>query len=158
MTAPTVPTLEKVMTMEATIDPPQQVGADLSIFNVPDGTITGDGFSAKIIAPSADWARPVSDNVLGLDVRLSAQTEAGHYLYFTYFGRVVITENVAGKMAGGEEVHGSEMYFTTNPIVKTNDPALAWMNDTIFVGKMQRTTSASTTSLGHLVYDVYKVI
>ena len=26
MTTPTVPTLEKVMTMAATIDPPQQVG------------------------------------------------------------------------------------------------------------------------------------
>ena len=35
MTTPTVPTLEKVMTMAATIDPPQQVGDDLSIYNVP---------------------------------------------------------------------------------------------------------------------------
>ena len=49
---PTVPTLEKVMTMAATIDPPQQVGDDLSIYNVPGGTILGDGFTAAIIAPS----------------------------------------------------------------------------------------------------------
>lgn len=37
MTTPTVPTLEIVMTMAATIDPPQQVGDDLSIYNVPGG-------------------------------------------------------------------------------------------------------------------------
>lgn len=158
MTSPTIPTLEKVMTMTASIDPPQQVGHDLSIYNVPDGTIVGDGFTAKIIAPSADWARPISDTVLGLDVRLSAQTETGHYLYLTYFGRVCVNEAVAEKMASGTEIHGSEMYFTTNPIVKTNDPALAWMNDTIFVGKMQRNITAGAHGQGHLVYDVYKVV
>jgi len=97
MTTPTVPTLEKVMTMAATIDPPQQVGDDLSIYNVPGGTILGDGFTAAIIAPSADWARPVSSSVIGLDVRLSAQTETGHYLYLTYTGRVVISDDVAQK-------------------------------------------------------------
>ena len=121
MTTPTVPTLEKVMTMAATIDPPQQVGDDLSIYNVPGGTILGDGFTASIIAPSADWARPVSSNVIGLDVRLSAQTESGHYWYLTYTSRVVINNEVAPKMVSGEEIRGSEMYFTTNPVVKTND-------------------------------------
>ena len=158
MTIPTVPTLEKVMTMAATIDPPQQVGDDLSIYNVPGGTILGDGFNASIIAPSADWARPVSSNVIGLDVRLSAQTESGHYLYLTYTGRVVINDEVAPKMASGEEIHGSEMYFTTNPVVKTNDPQLAWMNETNFVGKMQPTTMAGANGQGHLVYDIYKVV
>ena len=50
------------------------------------------------------------------------------------------------------------MYFTTNPVIKTNDPALAWMNDTIFVGKMQRDTMAGANGQGHLVYDIYKVV
>ena len=83
--------------------------------------------------------------MIGLDVRLSAQTESGHYLYLTYTGRVVINDKVAPKMASGEEIHGSEMYFTTNPVVKTNDPQLAWMNDTIFVSKMQRNTMAGAS-------------
>ena len=100
-------------------------------------------------------ARPVSSSVIGLDVRLSAQTESGHYLYLTYTGRVVINDDVAPKMASGEEIYGSEMYFTTNPVIKTNDPALAWMNDTIFVGKMQRNTMAGANGQGHLVYDIY---
>ena len=137
--------------------PAPAVGDDLSIYNVP-GEHFGDGFTAAIIAPSADWARPVSANVIGLDVRLSAQTETGHYLYLTYTGRVVINDDVAPKMASGEEIHGSEMYFTTNPVIKTNDPALAWMNDTIFVGKMQRNTMAGANGQGHLVYDIYKVV
>ena len=55
--------------------------------------------------------RPVSSSVIGLDVRLSAQTESGHYLYLTYTGRVVINDDVAPKMASGEEIYGSEMYF-----------------------------------------------
>ena len=150
MTIPTVPKLEKVMTIAATIDPPQQVGDDLSIYNVPGGKILGDGFTAAIIAPSADWARPVSASVIGLDVRLSALTETGHYLYLTYSGRVVINDEVAPKMVSGEEIQGSEMYFTTNPVVKTNDPELAWMNDTIFVGRMQRNTMAGANGQGQL--------
>ena len=118
----------------------------------------GDGFTAAIIAPSADWARPVSASVIGLDVRLSALTETGHYLYLTYSGRVVINDKVTPKMVSGEEIQGSEMYFTTNPVVKTNDPELAWMNDTIFVGRMHRNTIAGANGQGHLVYDIYKVI
>ena len=54
MIAPTFPTLEKVMTMAATIDPPQQAGDNLSIYNVPGGTILGEGLGAAIIAPSAE--------------------------------------------------------------------------------------------------------
>ena len=158
MTTATVPTLEKVMTMAATIDPPQQVGDDLSIYNVPGGTILGDGFTASIIAPSADWARPVSSNVIGLDVRLSSHTESGHYLYLTYFGRVVINDEVAPKKASGAKIHGSEMYFTASPVAKTNDPQLAWMNDTIFFGKMQRNTMAGANGQGHPVQDIYKVV
>jgi hypothetical protein len=66
-------------------------------------------------------------------------------LYLTDTGRVVINDKVAPKMASGEEILGSEMYFTTNPVVKTNDPQLAWMNDTIFVSKMQRNTMAGAS-------------
>ena len=55
-------------------------------------------------------------------------------------------------------IYTSNMYFTTNPVIKTNDPALAWMNDTIFVGKMQRNTMAGANGQGHLVYDIYKVV
>ena len=76
----------------------------------------------------------------------------------TYTGRVVINDEVAPKMVSGEEIQGSEMYFTTNPVVKTNDPELAWMNDTIFVGRMQRNTMAGANGQGHLVYDIYKVV
>ncbi len=63
--------------------------------------------------------------MIGLDVRPSAQTETGHYLYLTYTGLLVINNDEAPKMASGEEIQGSEMYFTANPVIKTNDPPLA---------------------------------
>ena len=155
---PRTPTLEKAMTIEAVIDAPQDVGKGLGIYNVPSGSIKGDGFEAKIVAPSGDWSRTISDNVIALDVRLSALLPDGNYLYITYPGRVVVNENMAGKMGTGEAIDGSEMYFTTTPSVETNAPDLQWMNDALFVGAMQTTTMANPQKQGHLVYDIFKIV
>ncbi len=153
-----VPTLEKAMRIEAVIDAPQVLNNGLAIYNVPDGVITGDGFEAKIVDPSGDWSRAISPNVMALDVRVSALLEDGSYLYITYPGRVVINDQVAGKMASGETIEGSEMYFTTTPSIETNSPELQWMNDALFVGAMQSNTMATPEKQGHLVYDVYKIV
>lgn len=153
----TVPTLEKVMVAEAVIEPPQQGTNGLGIYNVPSGTLTGDGFSAKIVPPSGDWSRMLSDTVIGLDVRLSAIMDDGSLIYITYPGRVVLNEAIAPKAGTGEEIDGSEMYFTTTPSVETNAPDLQWMNDTLFVGKMQ-TVSFAGAKPGRLVYHIYKIV
>ncbi len=153
-----VPTLEKVMRLEAVIDAPQSQPNGLAIFNVPSGEITGDGFTAKIIDPSGDWSRTISPNVMALDVRVSALLEDGSYMYIIYPGRVVINETVAAKMANGETIDGSEIYFTTTPSVETNSPELQWMNDALFVGAMQTNTMPTAEKPGHLVYDVYKIV
>lgn len=63
--------------------------------------------------------------MIGLDVGLSAQSETGHYLYLAYIDREMINYDDAPKMASGEEIQGLEMYFSANPVIKTNNPPLA---------------------------------
>ena len=153
-----IPTLEKVMTMEAEIAAPHDPGQGLGIFNVPSGSITGDDFTAKLIAPSGDWSRARSETVMQLDVRASAMLEDGSYMYLTYPGRVVMNEAVLAKMAAREEIDGSEMYFTTTPSVDTNSPNHMWMNDTMFVGQMQKVTFPTPEKNGYLRYEIYKIV
>ena len=153
-----IPTLEKVMTMEAEIAAPHDPGQGLGIFNVPSGSISGDDFTAKLIAPSGDWSRARSETVMQLDVRASAMLEDGSYMYLTYPGRVVMNEAVLAKMAAGEEIDGSEMYFTTTPSVDTNSPNHMWINDTMFVGQMQKVTFPTPEKNGYLRYEIYKIV
>ena len=76
--------------------------------------------------------------MLTLDVRLTLRTDDGALVYMTYTGYRHATADVAERLARGEEVAPSEMYYRIAPTFETADPRYDWMNRMLCIGVGER--------------------
>jgi hypothetical protein len=145
---------EFLMTMRASLDPPQIADGNLLIVNVPSGSVEGPRIKGKIIAPSADWLRLLPGGVLRLDVRATIQTDDGEMIFTSYNGIRSCPKEVQERFVKGEVLKPDECYFVTAPTFQTKSEKYGWLNSIQAIGKMveQKRGEAS-----YVTYDIFQI-
>lgn len=108
------------------------------IVQVAGGSLIGPRIRARVLPGGGDWALELGDGVLTLDVRLLLETEDGATIFMTYQGMRHAPPEIASRLAKGEKVDPSAMYFRTIPRFETGDARYAWLNRIICVGVGER--------------------
>jgi hypothetical protein len=80
------PTLEPLMTLNATLGDDFQVDPNLDVSILSGGEVSGPKIKGKIISPSADWLRTMPSGNLRIDVRALIKTNDGQLIYVSYNG------------------------------------------------------------------------
>jgi hypothetical protein len=101
------------------------------------GSLQGPSLSGKIL-PGVDFQIIHPDLLTEIDAHYVVQLESGDLLYVTNRGVRHGPTEVLQKLAAGEKVDQSLIYFRTVVTVETAVPALQWMNRTIFIARGER--------------------
>jgi hypothetical protein len=125
---------------------------DRRIARVTGGTFEGPKLKGTVHDGGGDWILNRTDGVTQLDVRLTMQTDDGALIYMTYKGLRHGPADVMAKLAAGEPVDPSLLYFRTAPFFETAaDGKYAWMNKAVFVATGRREPSGP-------IYRVFQVL
>ena len=128
--------------LSAVLGPPQALGktpeGNRKIVGVLGGTFIGSRISGEVLPGGGDWALTRADDALTLDVRLTIQTHDDALIFCRYSGMRHGPPEVMARLAKGESVDPSEMYFRIAPRFETADPRYAWLNRLLSVGIGER--------------------
>ena len=108
------------------------------IFEVEDGTISGERLNAKLVGQSgADWLVVGPDGTGTLDVRMLVETDDGALVFISYNGRVDVENPV---------------HVYSAPRFETGDERYRWLNTIQAVGKGTLSDNGTT-----LTYELCEV-
>ncbi|HTK64535.1 MAG TPA: DUF3237 domain-containing protein [Pseudonocardia sp.] len=138
--------------LQGSIPQPAMVSETLMVFNVLDGKIEGPRLNATLRSPSGDWARIQPGGNWRLDVRLLLETDDGVPIFMHYNGVLRMAPGLGERIAAGEEIPGSEMYFRSSPYFETSSERYSWLNDILVIGAMR------SFGGGNVVYDLFEVL
>jgi Protein of unknown function (DUF3237) len=131
-----------LMVLTAVLDRPQALGdtpsGNRKIVNVLGGTVKGERISGRVLPGGGDWALTRADGALLLDVRLTLETADGALVFCRYEGIRHAPPEVMARLAAGQPVAPSEMYFRIQPRFETADPRYAWLNRILAIGTGER--------------------
>lgn len=121
------------------------------IVALTSGRASGPALSAELLPTgAADWQLVRDSGTAVADLRYVLQTDTGALLYVRAHGTRHGSPEVLASLATGEQVDPTTYTFRTYLEIETSDPALAYLNDSIFIATGARwPTSVS--------YDVYLV-
>lgn len=148
------PTLETrwLMTLKGSIPQPVMVSPTLMVFNVLDASIDSPRVKARLKNPSGDWVRVQPNGNWKLDVRLLLETDDGVPIFVHYNGVLRMTPGLSERLASGESVPGSEIYFRSAPYFEVAAGKYGWLNDILAIGRI------ASFGGGNVVYDVFEVL
>lgn len=122
---------------------PQEVGpaprGRRRLIPILGGEFRGDGWRARVLPGGADFQLLVSGTLAELDARYMLETEAGERIYVVNRALRSGPPELMTKLARGEPVDPSAIYFRCSPSFETAAPSLAWINERMFVGSGVRT-------------------
>jgi hypothetical protein len=98
------------------------------------GDVQGDGWKARILPGGADFQLIVGATMARLDARYVLETDAGDLVFVQNSALRVASEEVTARLLRGEPVDPAQVYFRCVPSFETAAPALAWINERMFVG------------------------
>lgn len=117
---------------------PQEVGATIHggrrLIPILGGTARGDGWSARVLPGGADFQRIVHAGLAELDARYVLETDGGDLVYVSNQALRSGDPQDMARLARGEPVEPSRIYFRCAPRLETASKALAWVNGRLFVG------------------------
>lgn len=150
----TQPTLETrwLMSLRGTIPAPVVVTPSLLVFDVLEASIDSPRIKATLSKPSGDWVRIQPNGNWKLDVRLLMITDDGEAVFCYYNGVLRMDPGLNERIASGESVPGSEIYFRSAPYFETASKKYGWLNDILAIGKI------ASFGGGKVVYDVFEVL
>lgn len=138
--------------LQGSIAQPAILSDTLMVFNVLDGKIEGPRLNAALRNPSGDWARIQPNGNWRLDVRLLLETDDGVPIFMHYNGVLRMDPGLGQRIAAGEEIAGSEMYFRSSPYFETSSERYGWLNDILVIGTIR------SFGGGNVVYDLFEVL
>jgi len=125
-----------------------ELGTPIEIGQVPQGrrriipiiggTFDGPGLKGQALNQGADWQIVRADGLAELDTRYLLETDAGQLIYVQNAGTRHAAPDVLAKLAAGEVVDPTLVYFRTVPTFETSAPELQWLTRSIFVGTGER--------------------
>jgi Protein of unknown function (DUF3237) len=118
---------------------------------IVSGRFHGPKLNGKVLPGGGDWLIKRRDGVIHLDVRAILETDEGHAIYMTYTGRLKSSPAIDERMARGETIPASDLYFRTLVQFETAAESLLWMNDIVAVGIGSRRPNGP-------VYSIYEIL
>ncbi|MGV9372396.1 DUF3237 family protein [Micromonospora tulbaghiae] len=139
--APPVPGLEAAFEVEARLGVLEDHGTTRAghrrVVPIVGGRVTGL-FEADILPGGADWQVVRPDGAIEIDTRYSARTADGGHVYIRTFGVRSGRPAVLEALLRGEEVDPAEYYFRLGVRLETSVPALALLEQSVFVASAIR--------------------
>jgi hypothetical protein len=140
---PLVPKLDAVFDLHLQLAKPTDVGTVgpagmRRIVPVTGGTLSGPGLPGGAalkgkIQPGADYQIIRTDGVTELDAHYVVQLDSGDLIYINNRGMRHGPADVVAKLAAGEKIDQSKIYFRSIISIETAAKSLDWMNKSIFV-------------------------
>lgn len=106
------------------------------------GVATGVDWQARILPGGADFQLVTSDSVATLEAHYVLETDGGDRIYVRNQAIRRAPPEVTARLLRGEPVDPALVYFRCQPTFETSTPALAWINDHLFVGSGVRLPDA----------------
>lgn len=138
MTMLQAPKLAFFADLSIQVGPAHEIGTtpagNRRVIPILGGQVRGDGWTARVIPGGADFQAIVSPTLAQLDARYVIETDAGDLVYVVNRALRSASPETTRKLIRGEPVDPSQVYFRCVPSFETSSPALAWINERIFVG------------------------
>lgn len=132
LSSPSAPILEFRFRIDAHVDPEIPIDdrstGQLDFIPITGGTVEGALNGA--VTPGGDWCLAKSPSIYRVEARYGMRVEGGCYVDVHNIG--MLDE---GRFA--DESESGAPYFMTNPVFRTVEPALQWLNHSVFVGQAQ---------------------
>jgi hypothetical protein len=141
--------------LEATVAEPLDLGETAlglrRIVPLTGGTFTGPAISGKLLpGASADWQIVLPDGTALGDIRYTLRTDDGDLLYVQSRSVRHGSAEVLARLGRGEHVDAGEYTFRASTQIETSAPALAWLNQGVFV-------SVGGRQAAGVIYETYLV-
>jgi Protein of unknown function (DUF3237) len=139
------PLMEHVMDLVVQVAAPLEAGAvhgaatqgRRRIINIVGGSVRGS-VNGRVLAGGADYQLITSDTSAVLDARymleLDDPAHAGARVYVHNQALRRASAQDMERLAAGQPVDPSRIYFRCSPSFEVSHPALAWMTESLFLG------------------------
>lgn len=138
MTGLLPPQLEFFADLSVRVDRAQEVGRTARglrrLIPILGGEAVGDGWRARVLPGGADFQLVVTDTLAELDARYCLETDAGELVYVRNRAIRSGPPELMAKLARGEPVDPSQIYFRCSPSFETASASLHWITECMFVG------------------------
>lgn len=101
---------------------------------ITGGTARGDGWTARVLPGGADYQLVVGSTLAELQAHYVMETDGGDRIYVRNQAIRQAAPEVTARLMRGEAVDPALVYFRCLPQLETAAPALAWVNERLFVG------------------------
>ena len=132
------PTLSFFADLSVQVAAPHEIGNTPAgrrrVIPITGGEVRGEGWHARVLPGGADFQLIVGETMAQLDARYVLETDAGDLIFVQNKALRVATPEVTARLMRGEPVDASQVYFRCFPAFETAAPALAWVNERLFVG------------------------
>jgi len=132
------PALRFFADLEVDVGQPQELGRTTRgvrrLIPILGGRATGDGWTARVLPGGADFQLIASATSAELDARYMLETDAGDLIYVQNRAVRSGPAELIARLARGEPVDPSQIYFRCSPTFETASKTLAWINERMFVG------------------------
>jgi Protein of unknown function (DUF3237) len=108
------------------------------IINILDGTVEGPKLKGTILPGGADWQIIRRDGVVHLTARYTIENDTGGLILVNSEGYRHGPPEVMARLARDETVDPSLYYFRAFMRFETADPAAAWLNRILAIGRGAR--------------------
>ncbi len=98
------------------------------------GTVTGNGWTARVLPGGADFQLIVNAQMAELDARYALETDAGDVIYVENHAVRTASPEVMAQLIQGQAVNPASVYFRCTPRFETASPALSWISERLFIG------------------------
>jgi hypothetical protein len=136
------PTLKFFADANVLVDKPQEVGRAprgvRRLIPILSGEFKGENWRARMMPGGADAQLIISDTLTELDARYTLELDGGDLLYVHNRAIRSGPPELMAKIARGEPVDASQIYFRCFPTFETASTALRWVNERMFVGSGAR--------------------
>ena len=140
--APPEPSYEYFATLRITLGAPLEVGptprGHHRIIPITGGTVTGPSLTGTVLPGGADWQYVAQNGTAELDARYTLDL-SGTKIGVTSRGLRRGPKEILDRISRGEHVDPATYYFRT--AVRLEAPAgdLAWLSESLFIGKANAT-------------------
>ncbi|WP_181149735.1 DUF3237 domain-containing protein [Arthrobacter sp. MYb227] len=130
--SPTAPVLEFRFRIDAYVDPEipidDRATGELEFIPITGGTV--EGVLNGVVTPGGDWCLSKDPTTYRVEARYGLRLEGGGYVDVHNIG--MLDESRFAARAG----EGAP-YFMTNPVFRSVEPGLEWLNRSVFVGQAE---------------------
>lgn len=136
--APIEPQMEWLGTLTVQVGEPITVGATpygtRLIAPITGGSFQGPKLTGTVLPMGGEWMSVRPDDVGGVDVRITVETQDGALIYITYRGYLTNVLELLPRLLQGEEIPREAYYLVVTHNFETSASQYDWLQRTVTVG------------------------